>query len=66
MSDRARTLAYKLLGTCDGAVDQIEELTLEECRALDDIVLNCVACNWWVEAGECDEDGVCSECRDDG
>lgn len=64
-SERVEKLANRLLGSCDSAVDEIEELTIEECRELDDIVLLCSGCGWWFEASEVDEE-LCNECRDAG
>lgn len=69
-SDKVKALAARLTGTTgfNGDQDEIEELTLEECKELDSLVFNCVACNWWCDAEECNEDEaewVCDECYRD-
>ena len=67
MSEKIEKLAQDLIGTCKSISDFLEddELTLEEAHELDDLVLECVNCNWWSEPGEIgDRDGehVCLEC----
>ncbi len=43
--------------------------TPEECRdtdfllALDELVLECECCGWWVDADECDDDQHCEDCQ---
>lgn len=39
------------------------DLPIELLRSLDDMVMECQCCNWWVEASEVDDDGACEECR---
>lgn len=35
------------------------------CSVLDSQVMCCTTCDWWVEAGEVDEAGACSDCQQD-
>lgn len=64
MTDRVRALADRALGTCDGYVDEIEELTLAECAELDGLVFQCVTCGWWFEAGDAVDTEHGWECGD--
>lgn len=65
---KIRVLADSLIASCDGGVDQadqVEALTLEECRALDSMALECQVCNQWFAANEMRDDGgeyVCIDC----
>lgn len=60
-----QALAARMLGTCEGFVDEINALTVEECRELDSIVLNCVICNWWFDTDDMtdlDQGMACPDC----
>lgn len=73
-TDQIRVLAEELRGTCqdlsavlrrDYNLDE-NDLSVEECMELDDIVLRCESCGWWEESilvsdGECDD---CVDQRD--
>jgi hypothetical protein len=65
MSERVSALADRLVGTCYHGVDEIAELTKDECYQLDDLVFMCGECEWWFEQSECvntDEGWFCREC----
>ena len=63
------------VGTVDTAAEHLfdlseDELTLEDCRALDDQVFLCTTCGWWCETSElCEDDdtgeNVCQDCWQD-
>ena len=63
-----RVLADKLIASCDGGhdeQDEIESLTLEECRVLDSMALECQVCNQWSAAASMTDTGgeyVCADC----
>ncbi len=62
---KVKALAARLVGTCDGAVDEIEELTMAETRGLDMLIFNCVHCGWWFHKRECHDTSrgwSCGEC----
>lgn len=65
-------LIYDLLGTCSNIEDHLPEgmeyddLTTEDLQVIDDQIMLCEQCGWWVELDECfNEDGYCHDCRDD-
>jgi hypothetical protein len=69
-SERVKEIADRLRGTTgyNGDVDDIEDLTIEECKELDSQVFNCTRCNWWCDGEECNEhegEWVCDECLAD-
>ena len=59
-----------LQGTCQSLDEALramnfgpeDQMTLEDCRALDDRVMRCTTCEWWCEASEVDEESVCIDC----
>jgi len=64
-----RNLADELIASCDGGStehhDVINDLSLEECRVLDGMALECADCNQWYAANEMREDGgayICVDC----
>lgn len=60
-----QALAERLLGTCEHATDEIEALSIEECRELDYLVFNCAGCGWWHDSGEqhdIDAEWYCHDC----
>lgn len=63
-----RVLANKLMASCDGGRDEQEEveaLTLEECKILDTMALECAVCNHWLDVKEFTDTGgewVCNDC----
>lgn len=68
-SERVKEIADRLRGTTgyNGHIDDIEDLTTEECKELDSMVFCCEGCNWWCDAEECNEDDgwFCNECIKD-
>jgi formylmethanofuran dehydrogenase subunit E len=63
-----RLLADALIASCDGGAnntEDIEALTLKECRLLDGMALECQVCNQWSAANEMRDEGgkyVCIDC----
>lgn len=75
-SEGIRKVAETLEGSCKSLDDVLcdvfdyengtltsTDLPIELLRELDDIVMECQSCSWWVEASEVDDDSVCEECR---
>lgn len=69
---QVRALAAKLLGTIgeQNLRDAIEELSTEDCVALDRLVFECTQCGWWCDENEKNEhpatgDWLCDECYRD-
>ena len=57
-------LAARLRGTCDSGVDEIEDLTVDECKQLDRLVFCCEQCNWWFEHNEMGSGKDVWKCRE--
>jgi hypothetical protein len=63
-----RALADRLIASCDGGRDEqdaIEALTIEECKVLDGMALECNICNQYSAAAEMTDTGgeyVCPDC----
>ena len=61
-------LADSLIASCDGGMshtDDIEALTIEECKVLDGMALECQVCNQYSAAAEMTDTGgeyVCPDC----
>lgn len=66
MRAKAREAADHLLGTCEALYVHFEEYQDDEtfCATLDEHVRCCETCDWWVEAGDVDEDGNCEDCAE--
>lgn len=67
MKQRALVVADQLLGTCKSLSDfatEDEQNNREFCAVLDDHVLSCEQCNWWCDANEVNDEGVCNDCKD--
>lgn len=70
---QVREIADELIGTCKEIDEPLKELGLtfdelmiEDCMALDEIVLCCdEGCGWWFDAGEVNDEGICEECQED-
>lgn len=65
-SEKIEELAARMLGSCDDFTDETEELTIEECRDLDDLVVRCDGCSWHVEPSEIEDvngEQICGDCR---
>lgn len=63
-------LAAELIGTCKSLDDVIDkdDYPTEFFLKLDDLVLECVQCNWWQEASEMvivDDEYVCNQCNEE-
>lgn len=59
-------IAEALRGTCQGF--DPSDLSIEQCKELDDLVRLCDTCGWWVEAHDIiDTDGEaeCTECANE-
>lgn len=58
--------AQELLGTAKDLNEvtgvAMAGLSVLWCKELDTHVMQCVACSWWVEADDVNEDCECSEC----
>lgn len=63
-SEKIQALAERLKGTCDHATDEIEELTIDECKELDSLVGCCEGCDWWVSRHELNDDWRCEDCTE--
>lgn len=66
-TDRVKEIAAKLIGSSgyDGDVDDIGDLTSDECKQLDDLCFECVNCNWWCaesEKNDVDDEWMCDQC----
>ena len=61
--ESVRKLAERLIGSCEFAVDEINALSLEECRELDSIAFLCDGCGWWFHRYEMVADWKCEECQ---
>ncbi len=63
-------LAGDLIGTCDDIDECLPEgitfdkLTHVDFSLLDDEVMRCEVCGWWVESGLIDDEGKCDECAE--
>lgn len=59
----ARDLADDLLGTCAALPDHVMD-DPELCKYLDDLVMLCTGCEWWVEIHDLDGSGRCGDCQE--
>lgn len=53
------------LATQFGEDADVSDFSVELLRELDDRVMCCEGCNWWCDAGDLDEDQLCSDCCDE-
>lgn len=63
--DCAKLAAAHFLGTCNSIeTSDFGELMNDAdfCAVLDDEIMCCTCCGWWVESGEISADGECSDC----
>jgi len=70
--ERMHRVADDLLGTCRGLDDALqaefgddvtlEEVPLDMLQLLDDCVMRCDGCGWWVETSEISDDNLCEQC----
>ena len=65
-------IIQSLLGTCKTAHEickthdiDVEELTEEDWKQIDNEIFLCESCGWWCEIGEQQEDGNCEDCQDE-
>lgn len=58
---RAHELADQLMGTCDSLPDEVLD-DADLCGHIDELVMCCDTCSWWVEPHEIDDDGNCEDC----
>ena len=61
IQSRADAIADHLLGTCNPLPDEVLD-TEGLAEALDELVLCCETCGWWVESHEIDDSGNCEDC----
>ncbi len=60
---RAQKIADDLLGTSEALPDEVlEDQDLAE--FLDDLIMLCDTCGWWVETSEMDDDQNCEDCQE--
>lgn len=53
-SPKIMALAEKLIDNGDnGLTDELNDLTIEECRELDSVAFRCTCCDWWFHKREC-------------
>lgn len=67
MEARATIVADALMDTCKSLSDVASDDEVNDrnfCSALDDIVMCCDQCSWWVDANEVNDDQICKECSD--
>jgi len=60
--EQAQALADSLLGTCYPMPDDVAR-DPDLCEHLDELILRCPCCDWWVKAHEVDDDGNCGDCN---
>lgn len=72
VTDRVRTIADELRGTCqslDDALMEGEELTTAQHGELDELIFCCDICSWWYDTGEmaedCEDALICEKCGED-
>jgi len=58
---RAEQVAHDLLGTAGTMPDDVIE-TEGLAELVDDMVMECGFCGWWVDPNELDEDQMCADC----
>lgn len=65
MEARAAEVAAELLDTCNSLSEFATDDEVSDpnfCSALDDLVMCCEQCSWWVDADEVNDDQICEEC----
>lgn len=67
-SDHVRDLARRLIGTpAMGEIqEELNELDIEDARALDTLALKCDGCEWWFARVDIHDDGknfFCTDCK---
>ncbi len=70
--EKMSEIAEELRGTCK-TLDEVLEghgldyncVPVEMLDTLDEDVMLCDWCGWWVESSEIDDDSVCKECKED-
>lgn len=70
--ERGKRCGEDLIGTCDNIEAHAEPgdafESVEFCEGIDDVAFRCAGCEWWCEAGDCNEnpepggDNLCSQC----
>lgn len=68
MEKRVAEVADALLGTADPLYDHFtddEQNDISFCKALDMHVAQCECCNWWVLAGDVNDEYQCAECSEE-
>lgn len=68
-SAEIQKLAKRLIGTTGQGdlADEVNELNLDECAALDRLAFECVICGWWFTAHErvvVNDEWMCDGCAD--
>ena len=77
----AQLIVDDLLGTCQFDVDYYFEWYTKDdaesaekfkdaneirvCNLVDEQIMCCSSCGWWVDVAECDDEGNCSDCQDE-
>lgn len=67
---KVASLARKLIGTTGDTevLDEVNDLSREESRALDALAFKCVKCDWWFAAHErktVNDEWMCDGCADE-
>lgn len=61
-----KSIAVRIIGTIGHGeiLDEINELGIEDARALDSLALRCEGCEWWFARLDIVDDGVHYFCRE--
>lgn len=69
--EQVKVIAEELRGTCGTLDDKLEQhgidfncVPADMLDALDEEVMCCDWCGWWVESSEIDDDCTCKECKE--
>ncbi len=66
VQQKAQELAERLLGTTDPLPDWVLETDDPDlCVLLDEAVMLCETCGWWVETHEMDDEQNCEQCQNE-
>lgn len=67
-----KDICSNIEGTCKCLEDVVlevtgreyDDLTVGDCQEIDNCVICCDTCGWWVDSGCVDENGNCEDCQD--
>jgi hypothetical protein len=63
-NDEVIKYAQELIGTCQSLDDEFCELPLEQCYLMDEIVMCCDTCGWWIASEDMGDESTCLECEE--